>query len=471
MEKFDVIMIGSGSGILVVFDAVKTGMKIALVDHGPLGGSCPNNACIPSKILITPADAVRAFQDARAIGVNGTVDSVDFGLIMERMRYYVNRGRKELVEYIKQNDNLTWYKETGTFAGDYTLKVGNETITAPKIALGSGSRPAIPPIPGLVDAGFLDSITVLDLMKPPESLIMIGGGYIGCEYGHFFSAIGTDVTILGRAPVLLEHEDPEVSSIVTKALSRHMKVHTRHAVNRVAIEDGKKAVYAKDLADGKEYRYEADELFLASGRRSNADMLKPGNTGVETDGKGWIKVNDRLETSKPGIYALGDATGRYMFRHTANYEAGIVAANMLHGGSRVFDTHAVPHAVFTHPQVGEVGITEPEAVRAGRNVLVGRARYMDVPKGYALAEEDGLVKLIVDADTKKILGCSIVGSESAALVQQIVYLMNTKDQDITPMLQSQVIHPSINEVLAKALSNLKSPEAPAESRGMAEART
>ncbi|MGA9139594.1 MAG: dihydrolipoyl dehydrogenase [Methanocella sp.] len=471
MEKFDTIVIGSGGGILVVFEAVNKGIKVALVDHGPLGGSCPNNACIPSKILITPADAIRTFQDARAIGVNGTIDGVDFGLIMERMRYYVNRGRKELEEYIMHADNLMWYKETGAFTGDYTLKVGDETITAPRIALASGSRPAIPPIPGLTEAGFLDSITVLDLDKPPESLIMIGGGYIGCEYGHFFSAINTDVTLLGMAPVLMKHEDPEFSSIITKALSRYMKVHTSHAVNRVAVEDGKKAVYARDLTDGKEYRYEADEIFLASGRRSNADMLKAENTGVETDKRGWIKVNDRLETSKPGIYAMGDATGRYMFRHTVNYEARIVAANMLNGDSQVFDTHAVPHAVYVHPQVAGVGLLESEVVTAGHNILVGRARYMDVPKGYALAEEDGLVKIIVDADTKKILGCSVAGSESAALVQQIVYLMNTNSQDITPMLRSQVMHPSVNEVMAKALSNLKSPKAAAESYGMAEAPT
>jgi mycothione reductase len=461
LEKYDTIVIGSGSGMRVVAQAINGGMKVALVDHGPLGGSCPNNACIPSKILIYPADAIRAFQDARAVGVNGTIDSVNFGLIMERMRNYVKRGRKEMEEGVKHTDGLTWHKETGEFTGDHTLKVGDETITAPRIAIASGSRPAVPHIPGLAEAGFLDNVSVLKLEKPPKSLIMVGGGFIGCEYGHFFSAIGTDVTILGRAPVLLNHEDPEISTIVTKALSKHMKVNTSHEVNRVAVEDGKKAVYAKDLTDGKEYRYEADEIFLASGRKSNADMLKPENTGVETDGRRWIKVNEYLQTNKPGIYALGDATGRYMFRHTANYEADIAAANMLRGGSQVFDTHAVPHAVFTHPQVAGVGLLESEAVRAGHNILVGRARYMDVPKGYAMAEEDGLVKIIVDADTNKILGCSVVGSESPALVQQIVYLMDTEHQDLEPMIRSQVIHPSINEVMAKALSNLERPKLPA----------
>ncbi|MGA9139243.1 MAG: dihydrolipoyl dehydrogenase [Methanocella sp.] len=471
MEKYDVIVIGSGGGNHVVAGAAEAGMKTALVEHGPAGGTCRNTGCIPSKTLIYPADAIRDFQDARAVGVNGTIDSVDFNLIMERMRYIVNKGRRDSEDLINRFDNVTWYKETGVFTGDHTLKAGDETITAPRIVIASGARPAIPRIPGLTEAGFLDNVSVLKLEKQPKSLIMIGGGFIGCEYGHFFSAIGTDVTILGRAPLLLEHEDPEISNIVMKALSRHMKVNTSHEASRIAVEGGKKAVYAKNLADGKEYRYEADEIFLASGRKSNADMLEPENAGVEMDKKGWIKVDEHLRTNKPGIYALGDATGRYMFRHTAIHEAFVVTANILHGDSQVFDTHAIPHAVFTHPQVGGVGLLESEAVRAGHNILVGRARYIDVWKGYAMAEEDGLVKVIVNADTNQILGCSVVGKDAPNLVQQVEYLMNTDGQGLRTMKRSQVIHPTISEVIAKAFSSLEPRKAPAESPGMAEAPT
>jgi dihydrolipoamide dehydrogenase len=178
---------------------------------------------------------------------------------------------------------------------------------------------------------------------------------------------------------------------------------------------------------------------------------------VETDKKGWVKVDKYLETTRPGIYALGDATGMYMFKHTANYEADVVSDNMLRNKKRIFDTHAVPHAVFTHPQVGGVGMTEAEAIRTGKNILVGRARYADTAKGYAMGDIEGLVKVVVESGTNKILGCSIVGPDAPVLVQQVVFLMNADREDMTPLERSQVIHPALSEVVANAFANLESP--------------
>jgi len=210
--------------------------------------------------------------------------------------------------------------------------------------------------------------------------------------------------------------------------------------------------------DDRTYEFTADEVMLAAGVRSNADLLKPERTGVETDRHGWIKVNEYLETSKSGIWALGDALGKHMFRHTANYEADVVWTNAFTDHQHPIDYHAVPHAVFGYPQVGGVGMTEGEAKAAGHEILVGRARYMDVAKGYAMGEEDGLVKVIVEQGTRRILGCYIVGSHAAILVQQVVYLMNAGAQDYMPMADSQVIHPALSEVVINAFGNL----APAE---------
>ncbi len=347
------------------------------------------------------------------------------------------------------------FRDTAEFTGDHTLTVGGKTITAPKIVIASGARPLIPPIPGLKEAGFLDNITLLALNQAPKSMVIIGGGYIGCEYGHFFSAMGTDVTIIQRPPVLLNDEDPDVGETVTRAMAKYMNVRAGHEADRIVVEDGKKAVYAKDMRTGEMTRFEADEILLALGRRPNSDLLKPEKTGVEMDRKGWIKVNKYLETNVPGIWALGDATGKDMFRHAANFEAGIVTHNMFHEHKREYDNRTVPHAVFTHPQVGHVGMTLADARERGLKVMVGKAMYSSAAKGIAMANADGFVKVVVARMTGKILGCSVVGPDAAVLVQQVVYLMNCGNGDMSPLYRSMVIHPAISEVVMNAFGALQ----------------
>jgi mycothione reductase len=249
MDKFDVIVIGAGAGENVVSDVIAAGLKVALVERRYPGGTCLNNGCIPSKMLIYPADVIRTAQEARAVGVDATTKP-DFSFIMDRMRSFVRQEREESAVSLENTKNLTWFKETAEFVGDHTLKVGGTTITAPKIVIATGARPLVPPIPGLAEAGFLDNITLLDLNEAPKSMIIIGGGYIGCEYGHFFSAMGTDVTIIQRPPVLLNDEDPEIGETVTKAMARYMNVRTGHEADRVAVENGKK-VWQHDQVRGR----------------------------------------------------------------------------------------------------------------------------------------------------------------------------------------------------------------------------
>lgn len=461
MEKFDLIVIGSGAGLSVVSDALKEEMRVALMEHGPPGGTCFNTGCIPSKMLIYPADVIRTLEDARAVGIEGHIDRIDIKKIMGRTHSVVGETRSDMEEQIRSEENLTWYRDTAEFVGDYTLKSGGITLTAPSIVIASGARPLIPPIPGLREAGFIDNVSLLDLERLPQSLIIVGGGYVGCEYAHFFSAVGTEVSLIGRNPNLLPGEDPEIFSIVKKALSEKMGVYTGHEVSRVERSGETKLVYARNVEDDSEVEFEAEEILMAVGRRSNSDLLKPEMSGVKTDSGGWIVVDEYLETSKPGIWALGDATGKHMFRHNANYEADVVSHNMLKASDReereAVDYHAVPHAVFTYPTVAAVGMTELEASEAGYEILVGRARYTDAAKGIAMAEEKGFVKAVVEEETAKILGISVVGSEAPALVQQVVYMMNTEYQDLMPLIRSQIIHPTINEVISNAFANLAHP--------------
>jgi mycothione reductase len=459
MDRFDLIVIGAGAGLHVASVAAKKGWEVALVDQGPLGGVCLNTGCTPSKILIYPADVVRNLEDAAAVGIEGKISRKDFQKIMNRMHFFVDDRRRRLEDAVRARKKITLYKETAEFVSDCVLKVGDKMLTAPKIVIASGARAMIPPLPGLKEAGYLDHATLLKLDEPPRSMIIIGAGFVGCEYGHFFSAMGTEVTILGRSAEVLNREDPEVCRIIKMALSRYMNVLTSHEAIEVKEEGNRKVVLARNRNDGKVYRFEADEILVATGRRSNADILNPNKTGVETDEHGWIKTNDYLETTRSGIWAIGDALGKNMFRHAAKYEAEVASHNILYAKSREemvkVDFHAVPHAVATHPAVAGVGLKEAEALAAGYKVLVGRVRYTDMVMGFAMDEENGFIKAVAEEETGRILGCSIVGAESSSLIQQVVYLMNKGNQDLMPMMQSEVIHPTLSELLVRAFSNTK----------------
>jgi mycothione reductase len=453
-KKFDLIVVGSGAGMNVASNAVTYGMNVAVIDRGPLGGTCLNRGCIPSKVMLYPADVIRMAEEAEAIGVHAKIEKVDFDLIMKRVWEIVLDGRHEMEHGVEQSRQIEFFNMDGSFVSDYTMQVGKERITADTIIIASGARPRIPPIEGLEGVGYLTSATIFDIKEPPESLVIVGGGYIAAEFAHFFSAIGTKVTILGRNPRLLPQEEPEISELLKKKMSRYCQVYTDHEAVRAEIKNGLKTVIATNREDGQTYEFSGREILIAAGRRSNSDILKPENTGVETDERGWIKTDSYLRTTKEGIWALGDARGKHMFRHTANYEAAVVWENAFTEHQYPVDEHAVPHAVFTHPQVASVGMTEEQAKKS-HEILVGVKEYYDVAKGYARGEEDGFVKVIVDGETGRILGAHIIGPHAAILVQQLVYLMNTEEQNYWPLARAQTIHPALSEVVVGAFGNLR----------------
>ncbi len=454
MNRFDLIIIGSGAGMNVAANAVEQGMNVAVVDKGPLGGTCLNRGCIPSKVMLYPADVVRMAEEARAIGVHAKIEKVDFDLIMKRVWNIVLDGRHEMEHGVERSEQIEFFNMNGSFVSDYTMEVGEESITADKIIIASGARPLIPPIEGLEEVGYLTSDTIFDIKEPPESLVIVGGGYIAAEFGHFFSAIGTKVTILQRSTRLLPREEPEISELLRKKMSRYCQIYTGYEAVRAEINNGLKGVIATNRSDGRPYGFTGQEILVAAGRRSNSDILKPEKTGVETDERGWIKVDPFLRTTKEGIWALGDSTGKYMFRHTANYESEVVWRNAFTEHKYAVDEHAVPHAVFTHPQIASVGMTEEQA-KESLDILVGVKKYQDVAKGYAMGEEDGFVKVIVEMGTGRILGAHIIGPHAAILLQQLVYLMNTEEQDYLPLARAQTIHPALSEVVVGAFADLR----------------
>jgi mycothione reductase len=458
MEEYDLIVIGSGAGMNIVDVAVNAGRRVALVENGPLGGTCLNRGCIPSKMWIYPADVIREIGDAAQIGVAAKVESVDFDLIRRRTWDLVLGDRGHMEEAVKEDPRLKFFPTTGRFVGERTIQVYDRTISAPNIVISAGGRSIVPSIPGLADVPYLTSETIFDLTKLPKSIIMIGGGYKSCEFAHFFSALGVEVSIIQRNVRLVPEEEPEISFVVWKKLGEHVRISTNQAVLEVRKDADGFTVVRSDKGSGKVEEERAEMLFIGTGVQSNADLLNVQATGVKTDPAGFIEVNEFLETNVAGIWALGDITGRHMFRHTANYESQVVWFNINDPNKVPTDEHAIPHAIYTYPTVGSVGMTEEMARANGLKYLVGVNRYANVAKGRAMGDDFGLVKVVVEKGTRRILGAHVVGKEADLLVQQMVYLMNAGDQSYLPMARSQVIHPALSEVLIGALGRLMDPE-------------
>jgi len=452
MRNYDVVVIGSGCGLSIVNEALVHGLRVALVDKGPLGGTCPNLGCIPSKMLIFPAERVAEIQEARKLGIETDIRDIAFKSIMERMRKVVRENREHLRRELSNLDNLDFYEGEGRFSGAHTVEVNGEEVQGDKVFIASGSRPLIPPIEGLKRADYLTNETVLQLRERPETLIIVGGGYVAVEYGHFFAVMGTKVTILEMADRLVLSEEPEIAEMLKNEMSRRMSVHTGVQAEAVKSKGQDVTVVASDLASSGRKEFTAQKILMAVGRKSNADLLSVESTGVELDKRGFVKVDEYLETTKKNIFAVGDINGQQMFTHVANVEASLAADNAIHGSKTKMDYSAAPHAVYSHPQIASVGMTE-EAARKAYKVLVGRARYSDVAQGQAMMEETGFAKAIVEADTGRILGFHIIGPYAPILIQEVINAM-ASGGGINQIQAGMHIHPAITELIPTVLANL-----------------
>jgi len=463
MKKYDLIVIGTGSAMEIVDAVIQDNphVKVAVIDKDEPGGICLTRGCIPSKLLMYPAELVRTIDRAVEFGIDAEVKKVNFEKIMERMRTHIYTEITTIREGLSHSKNIDYFSTTAQFTAPYTLKVGEDSITSKLIILGTGSKPAIPAIKGLENVGYLTSDTLLKLNRLPESIAIIGGGYIAAEYSHFFSAMGSKVTIIGRNPQFLPDEEPEVSALAKRELQRHMKIVTNHEVREAekTTENMKKLV-AVNRENGKTVEVTSEEILVASGREPNTDILHPEKGGIKTDKDGWIIVNEYLETTQPNVWALGDANGKYPFKHKANYEAEIVYYNAILKKTAKADYHAVPHAVFMYPEVASVGLKEKEAIeKYGEDkVLIGIQRYQDTAKGEAMGVKDNFVKVIVEKRTMKILGAHIIGSHASVLIQEIINLMYTREQSAEPIIRGMHIHPALSEVVQRAFGSLSSVE-------------
>jgi len=454
VKEYDIIVIGSGSGMLIVDEALSHGAKVALVDKGPrLGGTCLNYGCIPSKMLIHSADRVMEIRKSRELGIDVKVDGIDFSAIMARMRKARDEGERHVREGIRQSEWLDVYEGEGHFVEDYTLEVNGERIKGDRVFIASGSRPLIPSIKGLDTVAFLTNESALELEEKPGSMIVMGGGYVGVEYAHFFEAMGTEVTVVEMTDRLVLSEEPEVAGLLLRELGKRMTISLGTRVVGVEKDGAGIKVTAEDTGSGKQAEFSAETVMVAIGRRSNADLLRVENTGVEVDNRGFIKVDEQFETSRQNIFAVGDANGQQMFTHVANREAALAIDNVLHKSGATINRGAVPHAVYSYPPIASVGMAESDAAE-GHEILVGMTRYYDVAKGEAMLERDGFAKIILDRTSGDILGFHIIGPHAPILIQEVVNAMTSGGHGYE-INEGVHIHPALSELIPVALNGVE----------------
>lgn len=454
MKEYDLIVVGTGSGMNYVYPMLDANpdLKVAIVDKDEPGGICLTRGCIPSKMLLYPAELVRDIQKADTFGIHVNIESIDFKAVMERMRSSISKNIQGIKDGYSHSQRVDYYEDTAEFVGPYTMKAGEETITAKMIFLSVGSKPAIPQVKGLEETGYLTSDTVLGIEELPESLAIIGGGYIAAEYGHFFSAMGSKVTIIGRNPFFIPNEEPEISTLAKRMMSDYMTILTNYEVLEVTSSDKGKKIIAKDRETNENVEIVASEILVATGRSPNTDILKPAMAGIETDSRGWIRVDEHLETSAKNIWAFGDATGKYLFKHVANHESTVVYYNAVLGKKAKADYHAVPHAVFSYPEIAGVGMSEAQAIEeyGEQNIIIGFYRFDETAKGIAMALQDEFVKIILETKTQKILGAHIIGPHASVLIHEIIPVLYTSEQNANPIMHAMDIHPSLSEVIKRA---------------------
>jgi len=464
MDEFDFLVIGSGSGLDVANVAVNQGQSVAVVEKGPLGGTCLNRGCIPSKHLLYHADILETVERADEFEIDVTVDSVDFAEIVRTVNEEVRDDSESIRRGLQSSSQHELYDGEARFVGERTVEVSGGAddgarLRAETVLIAAGTRPGIPDIDGIDDVDYLTSTEALQLETPPDHLVVVGGGYIAAELGHFFGTFGSDVTIVGRRPNLLPEADEEVAEAFTERYAERFTVHTGHAATSVTGGDGEITVEAMPyeygdnggfVDDGEPVTVTGDEVLVAAGRVPNSDTLNLDATGVETDDQGFVETDEYLRTDAEGVWALGDIVGEYLLKHSANHEARAAARNIFGDDPQLVDYSAMPFAVFASPEVAGVGALEQDLRDTGRDYATNTYRYEDTARGDTM-KSAGFVKVIIDLDGE-ILGCHIVGPDASTLVQEVVVAMKSGSGTVQDIREAVHIHPALPEVVQRAFS-------------------
>ena len=415
-KDFDLAVIGAGSaGFSAAITAAEQGAQVALIGDGTIGGTCVNVGCVPSKTMIRAAETLHQAKAAsRFSGIKAEASITDWSAIMADKTDLVTSLRQAKYIDVLPSYNSVSYMEGAASLADGGVLVDGDFVKASKVIIATGSSPSLPLIEGINDVSYLTSTTALELDQLPTSMIIIGGGVIGCELGQMFGRLGTDVTILCRSR-LLPSGEPEIS----EALSDYMRAEGINVLCGVSYKSITQngTICLTYGQDGEKRTISAEQVLVTTGRHPNTDGLRLHDMGVETLPNAGIKIDDRMRTTREGVYAVGDVTGRDMFVYMAAYGAKIAAENALNGDSRRYDNAAMPEVVFTDPQVANVGLTEAAARKAGYEVKTSTLSLEHVPRALAARDTRGLIKLVAEAQTKKLIGAHIMAPEGADSIQ------------------------------------------------------
>jgi pyruvate/2-oxoglutarate dehydrogenase complex dihydrolipoamide dehydrogenase (E3) component len=449
VDKYDAIVIGSGqAGNPLAQNLADRGWKVALIERAHLGGTCINTGCTPTKTMVMCAQVAHYARNAATWGVHSADGKVDLQKIVERKSKIVEDYRSGLEKKVEQrNDKLHLYRGHGRFLSPRQLSVGDRSLEGKNIFINTGTRSMIPAIDGLEKINYLTNATIMELIEVPEHLLVLGGGYIGMEFGQMFRRFGSRVTVVHNGDRPLNREDPDVTAELQKALEAEgiqfildAKTAAAQKLNgRILL-----SIETKDLPGTTEVT--GSHLLVATGRRPNTDELDLQRAGVEVDAKGFIKVNNRLETNVPGIWALGDVKGGPAFTHISYNDFQIVYGNLVEGKNLSTEGRHAPYAVFTDPQLGRVGMTETEARRSGRRLKIGKIPMSWVSRAIERGETAGLMKIIVDAKTDRVLGAAILSTEGGELIHILGTLM-LAGAPYTTLKGAIYIHPTLAEGL------------------------
>lgn len=452
-KMYDAIIIGAGqSGGPLAGAFAQAGRKTALIERAHVGGTCINEGCTPTKTMVASARAAYMARRSEEYGVHDGAVSVDMAKVRQRKRDIVESFRGGSTRRIEEA-GVDLIAGEASFSGPTTLDVrlndgGTQQLSAPKIFINTGERPAVPPLPGLDDVPFLNSTTIMELDVVPEHLLVLGGGYVGLEFGQMFRRFGSTVTIVQRGKQLLAREDQDIADAVAEILREDgIEVLLNTEAAQVAQADGTLMLTVK-TPDG-ERALTGSHLLVAAGRMPNTERLNLQAAGVETDRRGYIRVNGRLETNVPGIYALGDVKGGPAFTHISYDDYRVLKANLLENGHASTEGRLVPYTVFIDPQLGRVGMSEQEARAQGRHIRVARMPMSYVARALEVDEPRGVMKAIVDADSDQILGFACLGIEGGEIMAMIEIAMLGK-LPYTALRDAIFAHPT----LAESLNNL-----------------
>ncbi|UIJ34612.1 mycothione reductase [Allobranchiibius sp. GilTou73] len=454
MTHFDLAIIGSGSGNSLVtpdFD----GKSVAIIEKGLFGGTCLNVGCIPTKMYVYAAEVADTVRDASRYGVDAHVDGIRWPAIRDRIFGRIDPISQGGRDYRVNGANTTAYLGEGRFTGPKTLTVTvdgrEEEVSADQIVLASGSHAVVPDEITASGVPFHTSDTVMRMEQLPSSMVILGGGFIAAEFAHVFSALGVAVKIVARGKQLLTKEDADISAAFTEQAEQKWDVHLGSPPERAEAVDG-----GVELTLGNGTRVRGEVLLVATGRAPNSPSLDLDVAGVDTYPDGRIVVDPHGRTSAEGIWSLGDASSPYQLKHVANHEARIVAHNLAHPHDLYsFDHRFVPQAVFTHPQISSVGLTEEQARATGRDITVKVQKYGDVAFGWAMEDTTSMVKLIADKKTKLLIGAHFLGPDASSLIQTSIQAMSF-GLTVPQMARGQYwIHPALAEVVENALLGLE----------------